>query len=83
MPRHVVEAMSIGFQHGMVLHGSMLSFGLRSEIEFSPHGKLLVRLPIELPAVTGTVGVVMLRDRQPSPLALRFIAEIRALIPAA
>ena len=83
LPRHVVEAMSIGFQHGMVLHGSMLSFGLRSEIEFSPHGKLLVRLPIELPAVTGTVGVVMLRDRQPSPLALRFIAEIRALIPAA
>ena len=83
LPRHVVEAMSIGFQHGMVLHGSMLSFGLRSEIEFSPHVKLLVRLPIELPAVTGTVGVVMLRDRQPSPLALRFIAEIRALIPAA
>ena len=31
MPRHCVEAASIHVQHAMVLHGSMLSFGLRRD----------------------------------------------------
>ena len=34
LPRHVVESISIGFQYAMVLHGSMVSFGLRSQVAF-------------------------------------------------
>jgi DNA-binding transcriptional LysR family regulator len=80
LPRHVVESISIPFQFGMVLHGSMLAFGLRSQFVFSPHKDLLVQLPVDLPPITGSVGVVTLRAREPSPLALRLIATIRALI---
>jgi DNA-binding transcriptional LysR family regulator len=80
LPRHVVESASIPFQHAMVLHGSMLSFGLRSQYEFSPRGAPLVRLPVDLPAIGGTVGVAMLNLRQPSPLALQLVGTIRGLI---
>ena len=80
LPRHVVESISIPFQYGMVLHGSMLSFGLRSQLAFSPHKDLLVQLPVALPPIMGSVGAVTLRARDPSPLVLRLIATIRALI---
>jgi DNA-binding transcriptional LysR family regulator len=80
LPRHVVESISIGFQYAMVLHGSMLSFGLRSQIAFSPHKDFLVRLPIDLPPIAGTVGAVTLSARQPSPLALQLIENIRARV---
>jgi len=30
LPRHVVESLSIHVQHRMVLHGAMLSFGMRA-----------------------------------------------------
>ena len=80
LPRHVVESISIPFQYGMVLHGSMLSFGLRSQLAFSPHKNFLVQLPVDLPPITGTVGAITLRARDPSPLVLRLVATIRALI---
>jgi DNA-binding transcriptional LysR family regulator len=80
LPRHVVESISIPFQYGMVLHGSMLSFGLRSQFAFSPHKNLLVQLPVDLPSITGTVGAVTLRAREPSPLVLQLIGTIRGLI---
>jgi DNA-binding transcriptional LysR family regulator len=80
LPRHVVESISIGFQHSMVLHGSMLSFGLRSHFTFSPHANLLVQLPVDLPAVTGSVCAATLNARQGSPLARRLIEAIRSLV---
>jgi DNA-binding transcriptional LysR family regulator len=80
LPRHVVESISIGFQHSMVLYGSMLSFGLRSQFKFSPHANLLVQLPVDLPAVTGSVCAATLNARQESPLARRLIEEIRSLV---
>jgi DNA-binding transcriptional LysR family regulator len=80
LPRHVVESISIPFQHAMVLHGAMLSFGLRSQYEFSPRGASLVRLPVEMPAIVGSVGVAMLDVRQPSPLAQQLIGKIHGLI---
>jgi DNA-binding transcriptional LysR family regulator len=80
LPRHVVESMSIGFQYGMVLHGSMLSFGLRSQFTFSPHRNLLAQLPVDIPAITGSVCVATLRSRQGSPLAHRIVEELRALV---
>ncbi len=80
LPRHAVESISIPFQYGMVLHGSMLAFGLRSQFAFSPHKDLLVQLPVDLPPITGSVGAVTLRAREASPLALRLIATIRVLI---
>ena len=80
LPRHVVESISIPFQYGMVLHGSMLSFGLRSQFAFSPGKDRLVQLPVGLPPITGTVGAVSLRAREPSPLVLRLVATIHGLI---
>lgn len=77
MPRHAVESRSIHIQHAMVLHGAMLSFGLRSAIAFAPDKDLLVRLPVELPAITGAIGVLSLKAREQSPLALRFGEQIR------
>ena len=82
LPRHAVESLSINFQYGMVLHGSMLSFGLRSQLQFSPHRNFLAALPVDLPPVVGTVGAVTLAARQPSPLVQQLIAHIRALVAA-
>jgi hypothetical protein len=50
MPRQVIEASSINIQFGLVLHASMLSFGLRSQVEFALGKQFLVRLPFELSA---------------------------------
>ena len=80
LPRHVVESISIGFQYSMVLHGSMLSFGLRSQFSFSPQTNLLVQLPVDIPPITGSVCAATLRSRQGSPLAHRIVEEIRALV---
>ena len=80
LPRHVVESISINFQYGMVLHGSMLSFGLRSQLAFSPHKNLLVQLPVDLPPITGSVCAVTLDARQSSPPALQLVGTIRRLI---
>ncbi len=46
LPRLTVESFSINVQFCMVLHGGMLSFGMRSQIVFSPNNELLVRLPV-------------------------------------
>ena len=50
LPRHSVESISIHVQYSMVLHGSMLSFGSRSQMTFSPIKDFLVRLPVALPS---------------------------------
>jgi len=79
VPTHMVESFSINIQFGMVLHAGMLSFGMRSQVEFAPGKALLVRLPIELPAPTTMVAAVSLRSHAPSPLAQRLVAHIRDL----
>jgi len=79
MPRHVVEAFSIHIQFAMVLHASMLCFGMRSQIEFAPGKEFLVRLPFELPISTSAVGAVSLKSHEPSPLAQQLVAHIRSL----
>jgi DNA-binding transcriptional LysR family regulator len=80
VPRHAVESMSVNFQYSMVLHGSMLSFGLRSQLAFSPQRNFLVRLAVELPHVMGSVGAVTLGAREPSPLAHQLVESIRTLV---
>lgn len=79
VPRHLVEAFSIQLQFAMVVHAGMLSFGMRSQVEFAPGKELVVRLPFELPATTTTVAAVSLRSHEPSPLARRMIGHIQAL----
>ena len=79
MPRHVIEAFSIHIQFGMVLHAGMLSFGMRSQVEFAPGKEFLVRLPFELPSPTSLVAAVSLRSHEPGPLAQQLIGHIRAL----
>lgn len=80
LPRHSVQSYSIHIQYGMVLHGGMLSFGMRSEYEFAPHKNLLVRLPVALCSAARPVGVIALRNREPSPLAAQLVAQIRSLL---
>ena len=79
MPRHVVEAFSIHIQFGMVLHAGMLSFGMRSQVEFAPGKHFLVRLPFELPSPASLVAAVSLRSHAPSPLAQQLVGHIRDL----
>lgn len=77
LPAHSVESASIHVQYGMVLHGSMLSFGSRSQIAISPAKDLLVKLPVALPSVTGTIAAVTLRGRERRPLAGQLVEQIR------
>ena len=80
LPRHAVESLSINFQYSMVLHGSLLSFGLRSEHDFSPQRNFLKQLPVDLPPIVGTVGAVTLAARQPGPLVRQLMGHIRTLV---
>jgi DNA-binding transcriptional LysR family regulator len=82
LPRHSVESYSVHIQLGMALHGGMLSFGMRSQFEFSPDTNLLVRLPFELPSPARAVAAVTLRSHEPSPLAQQLIGHIRNLATA-
>jgi hypothetical protein len=75
----VIEAFSIHIQFGMALHAGMLSFGMRSQVEFAPGKEFLVRLPFELPSPPSLVAAVSLRSHQPGPLAQQLIGHIRAL----
>jgi hypothetical protein len=63
----------------MVLHAGMLSFGLRSQVEFAPGKQFIVRLPYELPAPATSVAAVSLRTREPGPLAQQFIGHVRSM----
>lgn len=76
LPRNIVEAASIHIQYGMVLHGSMLSFGSRPETIPPQARELLVRLPVTLPKVTTTIAAVMLRGHARRPLADRLVETI-------
>jgi DNA-binding transcriptional LysR family regulator len=79
MPRHVVESASVHVQFGLVLHAGLLSFGMRSQIEFAPGKELLVRLPYELPMRSSAVAAVSLKSHALSPLAGQLVAHIRCL----
>ncbi len=80
MPRHVVEAVSIQTQFGLVLHAGMLGFGMRSQLQFAPGKELLVRLPFDLPVASHDVSAVMLKSHAPSPLAQQLVGHIRDLV---
>jgi DNA-binding transcriptional LysR family regulator len=79
IPRQVIEASSINIQFGMVLHAGMLSFGMRSQVEFAPGRQSLVRLPFDLKSQPTIVAAVSLRGRELSPLAQQLIGHIRSL----
>jgi DNA-binding transcriptional LysR family regulator len=79
MPQHTVEAYSIQIQFGMVLHAGMLSFGMRSQIDFAPGKEFAVRLPFELPVAPRAVAAVSLSSHEHSPLASQLIGHIRDL----
>lgn len=83
MPQHVVEALSINTQFNMVLHAGMLSFGMRSQINFAPGKEFLVRLPFDLPIAGNDVSAVMLKSHAPSPLAQQLVGHIRDLVAEA
>jgi len=79
MPRHVVEAMSIHIQFGMVLHAGMLCFGMRSQVEFAPGKEFLVRLPFQISTPARAVAAVSLKSHAPSPIAQQLVGHIRSL----
>ena len=75
------ESFSINIQFGMVMHGSMLCFGMRSQVDFAPGKNRLVRLPFELPSIPRPVGA-SLSAREPNPLARQLVGHIRRLAAA-
>jgi DNA-binding transcriptional LysR family regulator len=79
LPRHAVESFEVSVQYGMVLHGGMLSFGMRSMHNFVPGRQLVTRLPFGFQSAPKPVSAVSLKLQQPSPLASQLIAQIRAL----
>jgi DNA-binding transcriptional LysR family regulator len=79
MPPQMVETFSIQMQFSMVLHAGMLGFGMRSQISFAPGKEFLVRLPFDLPIDSSVVAAVMLKSRQPSPVAQQLVEHIRSL----
>jgi DNA-binding transcriptional LysR family regulator len=79
MPAHAVEAMSIHIQFAMVLHAGLLSFGMRSQIDFAPGKDFLVRLPFELAASSSAVAALSLKSHALSPLAQQMIRQVQLL----
>jgi len=79
MPRGTIESFSINIQFGMVLHGGMLAFGMRSQFDFTPGKVMLVRLPFEIPSAGRAVAAVSLKSHVLSPLAQQLIGHIRDL----
>lgn len=79
MPRATVESFEIGVQYGMVLHGGMLSFGMRSRFEFAPGRPALVRLPFDLQSTPRPVSAVSLKRHHLSPLAEGLVARMREI----
>lgn len=79
MPGYVVETYAINQQFGMVLHGGMLCFGMRSQIDFAPGKDFLVRLKFDLPVRSSAVAAVSLTSHELSPLARQMIAHVREM----
>lgn len=79
MPRATVESFEIGVQYGMVLHGGMLTFGMRSRFEFAPGRPSVVRLPFDLGSTPKPMSAVSLRRHHVTPLAQALVARIREL----
>lgn len=83
LPRHCVEAASISMQFGMVLHGSMLAFGMRRNDRALSLRDSLIRLPVPLPKMTGNIGAITLRGREAPPLAVQLLDQIREVTTTA
>jgi len=79
LPRATVESFEVGVQYGMVLHGGMLSFGMRSRFEFAPGRPALVRLPFDLQSTPRPVSAVSLKRHHLSPLAEGLVARMREI----
>ncbi len=78
MPPHAIETISVQLQFNMVMHGGLLGFGMRSQIDFAPGRDFLVRLPFEIDTPEQAVAAVTLKAHAPSPLAQQLIELIRA-----
>lgn len=83
MPHQVVETISVQLQFNMVMHGGLLGFGMRSQIDFAPGKDFIVRLPFEIDTLPRPVAAVTLKAHAPSPLAQQLISQIRGLAGAA
>ena len=79
MPHQVVETISVQLQFNMVLHGGLLGFGMRSQIDFAPGKDFVVRLPFEIDTPPRPVAAVTLKAHAPSPLAQQLISHIRGM----
>lgn len=79
LPRHAVESTSIHIMYGMIAQAPMLSFATCTQYAFSPLKDLLVRLAIDLPSVTASVGAVWLRAREATPLSEQLVRHVHEL----
>jgi DNA-binding transcriptional LysR family regulator len=82
-PKESVKSASIHIMYGMVIHAGMMTFAAKSQFDFSPMKEVLVKLPIDLPEISESIGAVSLRDRTLHPLANLLIYKIRRLTSSA
>lgn len=77
-PRNVVETSSMMTMIALLEETDMLAVMPADVTSFNIQHGLLSRLPIDLPPIMGSYGIVTRRDRPLSPSALAFLQHLKA-----
>jgi len=77
MPRAGMLTLSIHLQNALLANGRFLTLLPSSLLHFSGKRYGLAKVPARLPPQASYVGIVMVKDRTPSPLAQKFVECVR------
>lgn len=76
-PQDLVETSSMMMMVALLRESDMLAVMPADVAHFCTRNGLLIRLPVQLPPIMGSYGIVTRRDRPPSPGVLAFIRHLR------
>lgn len=79
-PRNVVETSSMMTMVALLQESDMLAVMPADLTRFNVQHRLLWRLPIDLPPIMGSYGIVTRRDRPDSPGTLAFVKQLKAAL---
>jgi DNA-binding transcriptional LysR family regulator len=79
LPRAAVLCNSIQLQNALLATGPFLTLLPRSLLHFGAKRLSIKVLPVKLPALQGPVGILMLKNRTPSPVARLLIDGIHEM----
>jgi DNA-binding transcriptional LysR family regulator len=77
LPQAAVVCNSIQLQNALLATGPFLTLLPRSLLLFAAKRLSIKVLPVKLPSLHGPVGIVMLKNRAPAPVARLFVDSIR------